>query len=374
MRFILLFLFLDYSLCSFSQTENLPLENKNYPAIALSYHYGNVMPTTEFVRGDNLAGKPISHYQSLSLKMLWQNPGYRDWQKVYRCPYYGFGFFAGDFFSRGELGYPMSMYGILGIPLKRWQNAELYSEFQFGLAWNWHHYDSVTNPKNFAVGGGMTVHLDIGVSAFYHISRTLDLGTGLSFTHFSNGGFERPNRGLNLYSPFLELKYHPHGRSDVRSVQRVPRNRQGNQTFLMLGYGNHQLVEHELDTNYFAIGGLSGIYFFQLSNAFRLGTGADLNYWFGLNAAPDGTIGPRRPENFTLGFIVQPEFAIGKLTLTGGYGIYAFHRNYGNFQQTYQRLGARYEFIDNVSLGVNVRAINLMLAEFLEFNLGYTFR
>jgi len=142
----------------------------------------------------------------------------------------------------------------------------------------------------------------------------------------------------------------------------------------MLGYGDHQLNEYELDTNYFAVAGLSTIYFTQLSNAFRLGYGVDFNYWMGLTALPDGTIGPRDFKNLTVGLLVQPEFIIDKLTLVSGIGIYAVHLNYGNFQQTYQRLGVRYDFYKNLSFGVNVRAINFMLAEFLEFNLGYRIR
>jgi hypothetical protein len=34
-------------------------------------------------------------------------------------------------------------------------------------------------------------------------------------------------------------------------------------------------------------------------------------------------------------------------------------------------LGVRYDIYRNISLGVNVRAVNFMLAEFLEFNVGY---
>jgi hypothetical protein len=142
----------------------------------------------------------------------------------------------------------------------------------------------------------------------------------------------------------------------------------------MMGYGDYQLSDHELDTNYFAVGGISTIYFTQFTNAFRLGYGTDLNYWWGLNARADGTPGPYAMENLTLGLLVQPEFMIDKLTLVGGIGIYALHRNYGNFNQTYQRLGVRYEVYKNISLGVNIRAINFMLAEFLEFNVGYRIR
>jgi len=363
---ILLHLFIPLTILS--QTES-----PDYPLFSINYHRGPVIQTTDFVRGDNLTGKPITRHQSIALKMLWQNPGYKNWQKIYRCPYYGFGYYLGDFNNSRELGYPMSVYGVLGIPIYRWKKLEIYSEFQYGIAWNWAHYDTLNNPKNLAVGGGFTVHLDIGVAAFYPITKHLDLGTGVSFTHFSNGGFERPNRGMNLYAPFAELKYHFRERPATRSVGKADRQELDKHWFLMLGYGDHQLVEHELDTNYFAVSGISLHYFFRLNNAFRLGTGTDLNYWFGLNARPDGTIGPRTFENFTSGLSIQPELMVGKLTLTGAIGIYSHHLHYGSFKQPYQRLGARFEFYRSVSLGVNVRAIHFMLAEFLEFNLGYRF-
>ncbi len=374
MRIGLLIISMLLVLNGFSQTDTIKVKKKQFPSISTIYQYGNIIPTTDFVKGDNLMGKPLKHYQSFSLKVLWQNPGYTDWQKVYHGPYYGGGLTVGDFFNPEEVGYPISLYGVLGIPIIRWKKLEIYSEFQFGIAWNWEHYDSITNPKNLVIGGGLTVHLSLGINAFYHVSRNLDIGVGFSFIHFSNGGFERPNKGFNIYAPSVELKYHIAKRPDVMNIEPAGRIERSNDLFFMLGYGDHQLNEHELDTNYYAIGGLSIIYFTQLSNAFRLGYGSDFNYWWGLNALPDGTPGPRTIENLTIGFILQPELVIDNLTLVAGFGIYAKHLIYGNFKQTYQRLGVRYEFYKNLSFGVNVRAVNFMLAEFLEFNLGYRIR
>ncbi len=371
MRIFIIILLAVLSLNSFSQTDSIKVKQKNYPSFSANYQYGNIIPTTDFVRGDNLMGKPLKYYQSYTLKLLWQNPGYTDWQKIYRAPYYGIGQSVGDFFNPNEVGYPISTYGILGLPIKRWKKLELYSEFQFGMAYNWTHYDSITNPKNLVIGGGLTVHLNIGVNAFYPITKNLDLGAGISFIHFSNGGFERPNKGFNIYAPSIELKYHLAERPNVRSVNSPGKLERTNDLFFMIGYGDHQLNDHELDSNYFAIGGLSVIYFTQFSNAFRLGYGTDLNYWWGLNAYPNGTIGPRTSENFTVGLLVQPELIIDKLTLVSGFGIYAKHLNYGNFKQTYQRLGVNYEIYKDISVGVNIRALNFMLAEFLEFNIGY---
>jgi hypothetical protein len=276
-----------------------------------------------------------------------------------------------DFFNAEEVGYPVSVYGILGIPILRGKKLEMYSEFQFGLTSNWESYDSISNPYNLVIGGGMTVHLNIGLNAYYPLTRNLDIGAGMAFIHYSNGGMERPNRGFNVYTPSVELKYHFGGRPNTRKIKDPGRIKRYNDLYFMLGYGNHQLVEHELDSNYFAIAGLSAIYFQQLSNAFRLGVGTDINYWFGLNAHQDGTIGPRTLDNFTIGFMLQPELVIKKLCLVGGIGIYATHLHYDSFSQMYQRLGVRYDIYKNFSIGVNVRAVNFMLAEFMEFNLGY---
>ncbi len=361
-------------LSCYCQTDTFYVKRKNYPSISANYQYGTILPTTDFVKGNNLEGTPLQKYQAYTIKMLWQNPGYSDWQRVYRGPYYGAGLTVGDLFDSREVGYPVSLYGILGIPIVRWHKMELYSEFQFGIAANWKHYDPENNPRNLVIGGKMTVHLNIGFYAFYHLTDNLDLGTGLSFVHFSNGGMERPNYGFNIITPSVELKYHLQAHPDVRAIKSPGRLERSNDLYFMVSYSNHQLPQKEFDTNYFAIAGLSAIYFTQFSNAFRLGYGADLNYWWGLTALPDGRIGPQGAKNVTLGFIVQPEFIIGRLTLVGGIGIYAANRNFGNFKQLYQRCGVRYDIYKNISLGVNIRGLKLYCAEFFEFNLGYRIR
>ena len=243
----------------YSQADSAIQIQKNYPSLSLNVMDGKILPTTDFVRGDNMEGLPLAKYLCYSLKLLWQNPGYKEWQKVYRAPNYGVGISIADFFDLKEIGYPVSVYGVLGIPVKRWHKLELYSEFQFGLAGNWKHYDSVSNPKNLVVGGLLTAHLNIGLYAFYQLSKQLDLGAGLSFIHFSNGGFERPNQGFNIYSPSLELKYHFRYRPEFAAVRTAGRSERSNDLYFMLGYGDYQLNNHELDSNYFAVGGVSAI-------------------------------------------------------------------------------------------------------------------
>jgi len=360
---------------SIAQSGSTGIKKKQYPFLSLNYHYGGIIPNNDFVRGVNMFGEPMTRYQSVSLKLGWQNPGYTEWQRIYKGPTYGIGFLVGDLFNPVELGYPMALYGFFGIPVLRIKKLTFFTEFQFGFAWNWQHYDEIENPNNIAVGSDLTLYVDVGLNAFYPITKNLDLGLGVSFTHYSNGGFERPNRGLNLYAPSIELRYHINGRADVRNIEKVPKGlKKGHDMYIMLGYGDYQITEHEFDTNYYALGGLGVYYRIQHTNAFRSAFGVDFNYLFGLTALPDGTPGPQGWDNVTVGFIYMPELVIDRLTLTGGIGIYAKHHQYGDFKQTYQRLGASFRITENISAGINVRAVDFMLAEFLEFTVGYRIR
>lgn len=374
MKVILLSIILFFAFQSLAQKpeKNLKTMQKQFSSVSINYADGTIIPTTDFVKGENKTGKAIHSFKSFSINALWQNPGYKEWQQVFRVPYYGLGLSIGDFNNAQEIGYPISVYGVYGLPITRLNKFELYSEFQFGVASNWQHYDIENNPYNLVVGGGLTVHLNIGLNLKYQLSPQLDIGASMNFVHFSNGGMERPNKGFNIYTPAVELKYHFGSRADLKNVMRAPVKKRYQGIYMMLGYGNHQLNEHELDTNYFAIGGITALYTNQLSNAFRLGAGFDLNYWWGLNALPNGTIGNRTAENITLGLLIQPEILIDKLTIVGGFGIYARHLHFGNFKQSYQRLGVRYDIYKTYSIGINIRAVNFMLAEFLEFNIGYT--
>ena len=202
---------------------------------------------------------------------------------------------------------------------------------------------------------------------FYSLSPKLDLGAGLNFIHSSNGGFKQPNKGFNLYTPFAELRYRFNNRPDYKNLPKAGRVARSDDLYFMMGFGDPQ-------KNYFAIGGLSAIYFNQLSNVSKIGLGTDLNYWDGLNNNSDETTETRNIDNLTIGLILQPEVIVNRLTLLGGIGIYARHLDYGNFIKAYQRLGVRCEIYKNCSIGVNVRGVDFIRAEFFEFNLGYSIR
>jgi hypothetical protein len=347
-----------------------PTAPGQFPDLALGYSYGKVFPTNGFVKGDNRAQKPMEHFRSFSLKLVWQNTGKSNWKQLYNMPYYGLGFSVTDLFNPDEIGYPLSIYGLLGLPILRLEKLEIFSEMQLGLATNWNHYSPVTNPKNIAIGSDLTCHLNIGIKAFYPMGKYLDLGGGFNFTHYSNGGLERPNYGINHFAPIIELKYRRLGRPHLDHTKAPDRTQLKKEIILTGNYSRYQTITDTLDRHYYTVGGLSGYYQWQISEAAKSGLGVDLNLLTGLSVDPQGYPNPVGWDNITLGFGYQMELVFDRLSLVGGVGSYALHRAYKSFQQFYQRVGVKLYMLNNLSLGVNVRTVNFTTAEYLEFCLG----
>ncbi len=65
----------------------------------------------------------------------------------------------------------------------------------------------MTNPKNVAFGLGRSVHIEGGPNVEYRFADRWSAILGVTFTHFSNGGTQLPNHGLNQAGPVLFLKY-----------------------------------------------------------------------------------------------------------------------------------------------------------------------
>lgn len=356
-----------------SQVTDSSGQQPDHFALSLAAGSGHVFPTNPFVEGRNLAGEAVETHRHLSLKMLWRNPGYQDWQLVFRLPYYGFGFTLADFQNPEEIGYPISIYGVLGFPLIRVSRLSLFAEFQLGLATNWEVYDPVTNPMNISIGSPFVVHVDGNLRALFELTRRVELGAGIHFRHFSNGGLERPNRGFNLWTPSLELKYSFRDHPDMAGIPPAGQLERSNELVLSWHYGYYQMIEFEMSPYYFHVTGLNLHYLLHPLNGFKTGLGIDLSYDQALTVREDGSPGPKGMDNISLGLSWQLECVLDRLSMVGGIGCYARNVKYGGFNKMYQRIGVKYHFTPRFHLGMTVRTIDYAVAEYLEFNTGVRF-
>jgi hypothetical protein len=340
--------------------------------VQLGVAKGEVLPTNNFVKGDNLAQQRIKEYKSINIQLGLSSTDKKDWAVSYRQPYYGIGVSISDF-QTPELGRPVSGYGYLGIPIVRSKYLSLYNELQYGMAFGWNNYDPILNPKNHAIGSKFTVHAASQMMLRLHMSPYVDLTTGLSFVHFSNGRMERPNNGINIITPSVGFAIYPNKQARYIRPKRALSLNRPLEWALIAGYGNHQRISDIDDQKYFAVGGLMASLAKQHTNYYRSRISLDINYFWSLTEDQNEAQAKPGWSNLTLGVAYQPEFTIGDFTMVGGIGLYLRHQDYGNYEQLYQRLGLRYNFTKNISLGVNIRSVNFYEAEFLEFQFGYHF-
>ena len=131
--------------------------------IALAfYQQGFVLPSNDFVRGNNQKQAPISFFRTASVQIAKQTTGEKLWEQLYGFPRYGFGIYAAQFINSTELGQPVAVYGMFNLPLKQWTNLSLNLDFGAGYSFNWKSFDE--NKYNIAMGARESAYVDAGPS------------------------------------------------------------------------------------------------------------------------------------------------------------------------------------------------------------------
>lgn len=166
--------------------------------LGVEYRPSYILPTNDFLRGDNLYRQSIRYSASFHLRYAFGfRPGSQT-DRIYGGVYQGVGLSGYLFPDREEIGSPLALYLFQGARIARvapW--LTLNYEWNFGLSTGWKSYDREYNPNNKMMGSEMNAYIDVNVYFSWRLSRLLDLNAGLDMTHFSNGNTWVPNAGLN---------------------------------------------------------------------------------------------------------------------------------------------------------------------------------
>jgi hypothetical protein len=354
-----------------------------------AYQYGGVLGTNDFLKGDNLSGEPIDRFQSVRLEFGWQTDGSRDWHHAYNFPTYGLGIYGADYNNDEELGNPTSIYGFFGWPFARASRWQFNFELAFGFTHDWQPYDPVNNPKNMAFGLGRSVHIEIGANAAFRLARRWSVIGGITGTHFSNGGTQRPNHGLNQIGPIIFMKYdtdepvHPpirrHNLPYETSWDLVTTFSAGKRN-LDLEFTDPELREKYGNQSYF-IGNLTVGAGYRFSYRSRVAFGLDFCYdetvcdlitLEGINTGANTECDSG--DKLELGVFGGYEIFANRTHLILHFGYKIFTKDVeGRLPKFYQRLGARQFVYQDLFVGLNVRFHEIGSADNLEWVLGYKF-
>ncbi len=356
-------------------------------SLQLFYQNGYVFPTDPFLRGDNAVSDGVDAYQAFSLRFSKQTHGNKIWEQLYNYPDWGGGIYVADFYNPAEIGIPIAIYGFFNASFIRWRLFSFNYTLALGLAFNWKYYGP-TNIYNLSIGAPFTVYIDAGINMAYRIAQRWDASIGVSLSHFSNGALKRPNRGINTVAPKIALKYHFNPERSAFNHQVIPVFSGSNEWLISIFAGSQNIltdtsnisVEDKYEGIYFPVFGILTGYNRYVSYKSKIGFGMSLTY--------DGSVNARiaiengEPEVMDAPFTdklqisIYPSYSlvVNKFSIILQPGFYIYRKKCAiQTPLFYQRIGLNYQIHKNLVAGLNLRAYNFHVSNYIEWNVGYRF-
>ncbi|MDR1680129.1 MAG: hypothetical protein LBR81_10220 [Prevotellaceae bacterium] len=184
--------------------DSVVLTNEARRFVGISLNSGKILKTNDFIKK---ADTEVD-FSSLSVKYGYRFPRHSRFDRLFGMPYLGLGVNVALLGEHDRLGVPFTVFlfqgaKLFGITERLWVNYE----WNLGLSFNWKCYDPFVNPDNIAIGSPANVYVGFMPHLHWVASENFDLKLGFGMEHFSNGAMRYPNRGLNLWAPFVEANY-----------------------------------------------------------------------------------------------------------------------------------------------------------------------
>ena len=348
--------------------------------------YGYIIPTNVFVRGENRHHKAIDEFSAFSLGIGKQTAGEHAWEQLYGFPGYGVAFYSLLPEYSDELGKPFALYGFLNGAFVRWQQSAVVYKIEGGVAFNWKPYDFDNNPNNIVIGSRGTVYIGFRAAYNYWLTRHLELSAGAGFTHFSNGSYKKPNKGLNLVSPNITLNYYPKAKPEFYRLAYIPPYPKNHEIFLTAGAGvkavNHEKYpknhRYYYDNILYHVVTSSLAYMRQYAYKSKAGAGISVVYddWGGSSIDEENgkliSVLGKQQERFAVNLFAAHEFCIDRVSILTQLGYYLWQGMPEEKKVPLnEKVGIKYHFKNNLFAGVSILAHNFSVADYIEWNVGY---
>lgn len=315
----------------------------------------------------------------------WPAVGEKNYQQYFNIPTVGVDVTYLNLGNEDKLGQVLALTPYIDCPIIRTKPVNFNFSMGAGLAYVTD-YDKdndynplVTSPVNAYLRGGFSLDWRPLVNETndedeHWTHYTISLGA--SWIHINDGGFNRPDKGLNILAGELALKYNPYAYEERLKRKATPLPHKF--TFDVFGSaGAHELVR--TDTKKYVTGNLNMAFYFQAANIYRIGLGADAFYD---NAFSDTHVGyapaydeTKLENQFKGGGFLSNEFVIARTTVALDAGYYFYDpvdKDFSNKDKIYYRLALKYRLTNHFFLGAAVRTHNLS-ADFATLGMGYSF-
>ena len=249
-----------------------------------------------------------------------------------------------------------------------------------GLGYHTNPYHKDRNNKNVVYGSPVTVSLQSQLGLRYRITDSWAITGTAGITHFSVGAMSRPNKGLNIASVYVGLRYLT-GNGGEKIPFSEPDKLYSRKLHLVVnvnGAGvNYNVTDHRLYPAY----SLSAQLQKPVSSLFDIQIGLD----FFNNTALKEVIkydtrveAEQRPDHKKAGVSGGVEYHMNRISVQANVGYY-FYQPYLHLSKVYQRYGLKFypaiciAGVDNKVFIYTGFKSHGAVAENMEFGIGYRF-
>lgn len=227
--------------------------------------------------------------------------------------------------------------------------------------------------------------IDAGLNLTYTLSDRIDIQTGFSLTHFSNGGIKKPNFGINTIAPKISLKYNFDDRSEFLKRE-IPEFESRNEWLISAFAGVKNVVYDTVSIEimekyegvFYAVYGISSTFNRQISYKSKIGVGMTLSYDGSVNAqlaidnneieVVDGPLS----DKLQLSIYPSYELVLNKVSLILQPAFYLYRKKLAIQSPVFhQRIGLKYHISDKVFFGITLRDYAFHVSDYIEWTVGY---
>jgi Lipid A 3-O-deacylase (PagL). len=351
---------------------------------------GYIFPTNSFLKRENENHNYIRNTSSIHLKYAFKlRPGNCE-ERIYNGAYQGIGIARYDFGNKEELGSPTAFYLFQGARIAQLSSPlSVNYEWNFGISSGWHPYNFQYNHFNKIIGSEVNAYLNINFYLNWKLSHKLDLVSGITFSHFSNGNTKFPNAGLNSSDLKIGLIYNFNRNQNTQNIPtyanpipQFPRHISYDLT--MFGawrrkgvyLGDSQIAS----PNAYTVLGFNFAPMYNLGYKYRVGASLDGVYDGSANVYTEDYIEGTSPEFFNpkfnrqiaLGISARAEYVMPYFTVGAGIGTNMIHGR-GDMKGTYQILALKIKMTRDTYLHIGYNLKDCKTPNYLMLGVGYRF-
>ncbi len=375
---------------SFSATDSSLFLNRFIRRFGLEVRPEYIVPTNPFLKGENDAQKKIQNSLSVHLKYSFQHQLNSCMDRIYGGAYQGIGFASYSFGNPRELGDPVAFYLFQGARIARFTPQLSFNyEWNFGISSGWEPYDEQYNSRNIMVGSRVNAYINMDFYLNWMLSRQVDLNSGITLSHFSNGNTKFPNAGLNSLGLKVGLIYnfnresYPLAKPLYRSE--IPEfTRHISYDLVLFGSWRRKGVVYEEkrlpSPNAYTVLGFNFAPMYNFGYKFRAGVSLDGVYDGSANVyARDYSATVRQEFSYphisrqlALGLSARAEYVMPYFTVGLGMGVNVLHGG-GDLDAFYQVLALKTEITRNSFLHIGYCLQDFHMPNFLMLGVGFRF-